>query len=233
MQFKTLQKDLDTVPWHVLEIFDDIEDRWFLWKHIYVSILDEHAPLRAMKKRRKQVPWITEEVREIMRVRNSLWKKARKTKDEQTWLEFRLARNYVTAEMRRCKRAYLEDVIKSTRKQPRRLWSELNRVMGRHTQSTVQHIQTDEGDLYDNQGIAMAFNEHFITQIQQMVDDTSASTNTSTGAYSSALSEPLNVPHFTFSPVNSSVVCNLLNCLDVRKAAGCDGIQMWLMPLAS
>ena len=124
-------------------------------------------------------------------------------------------------------------MIKSTRKQPRRLWSELNRVMGRHTQSTVQHIQTDEGDLYDSQGRAMAFNEHFITQIQQMVDDTSASTSTSTGAYSSALSEPLNVPHFTFSPVNSSVVCNLSNCLDVCKAAGCDGIQARALQLAA
>ena len=45
----------------------------------------------------------------------------------------------------------------------------------------------------------MAFNEHFITQIQLMVDNTSATTSTSTGAYSSALSEPLNVPHFMFS----------------------------------
>ena len=42
-----------------------------------------------------------------------------------------------------------------------------------------KNIQTDEGDLYDSQGIAMAFNEHFITQIQQMVDDTGASTSTS------------------------------------------------------
>ena len=68
---------------------------------------------------------------------------------------------------RRCKRAYLEDVIKLTRKQPRRLWSEPNRVMGRHTQSTVQHIQTDEGDLYDSQGIAMAFNEHFFIRFNR------------------------------------------------------------------
>ena len=121
------------------------------------------------------------------------------------------------------------NVIKSTRKPPRRLWSELNKVMGRHTQSTVQHIQTDEGDLYDSQGIAMAFNEHFITQIQQMVDDTSANT----GAYSSTLSEPLNVPHFMFFPVNSSVVCNLLNCFDVCKAAGCDGIWARALQLAA
>ena len=78
-----------------------------------------------------------------MRVRKSLWKKTRRTKDKQTWLESRLAKNYVTAEMRRCKRGYLKGVIKSTRTQPRRLWSELNRVMGRHTQSTVQHIATN------------------------------------------------------------------------------------------
>ena len=74
----------------------------------------------------------------------------------------------------------------------------------------------------------MAFNEHFITRIQQMVDDTSASTNTGTGAYSSALSEPFNVPHFTFSPVNSSVVCNLLNHLDVRKTAGCHARALYI-----
>ena len=54
------------------------------------------------------------------------------SKKNKRWLEFRLTRNYVTAEIRLCKRAYLEDMLKLTRKQPRRLWSELNRVVDRH-----------------------------------------------------------------------------------------------------
>ena len=59
---EALQRDLDRLPWHVLEIFDDIEDRWSLWKSLFNSTLDEHAPLQTFRKRRPQVPWITEEI---------------------------------------------------------------------------------------------------------------------------------------------------------------------------
>ena len=59
----------------------------------------------------KQVPWISEELREMMKIRNHLWKKAKKTKDEHVWIEFRRVRNFVTSEVRHCKREYLGGVI--------------------------------------------------------------------------------------------------------------------------
>jgi len=70
-----------------------------------------------------QVPWFTDEIRELVKERNHLWKKARRTKDENVWVEFRLVRNYVTAELRRSKRAYLEGVVWQYRRQPKKLWA--------------------------------------------------------------------------------------------------------------
>jgi len=137
-----LQKDLHWVPWHILDIFDDIEDRWNMWKLLFNSILDEHAPLRKSRKKKNQVPWFTDEVRELVKERNHLWKKARRTKDENVWVEFRMVRNYVTAELRRSKRAYFEGVVWQSRRQPKKLWTEMNK----NTRATCRNTSTTSTD---------------------------------------------------------------------------------------
>ena len=58
-----------------LETVNDIDDRWYHWKQLFIFILDEHVPLKTVKCRWKQVPWISEETREM--IRNYLWKKQR------------------------------------------------------------------------------------------------------------------------------------------------------------
>ena len=80
---EALRRDLDRVPWHILDIFDDIEDSWCGWKLLFDLVLDEHAPIKKSRKKRQHVPWITEEVRELFKIRDHLGKKARKTKDEE------------------------------------------------------------------------------------------------------------------------------------------------------
>ena len=66
------QRDLENVPWQVLETFDDIDDRWYHWKQLFISILDEHVPLKMVRCRRKQVSWISEEMREMMKIKKPL-----------------------------------------------------------------------------------------------------------------------------------------------------------------
>ena len=43
------QRDLENVPWQILETFDDIDDRWYHWKQLFISILDEHVPLKMVR----------------------------------------------------------------------------------------------------------------------------------------------------------------------------------------
>ena len=58
---EALRRDLDRVPWHILEIFDDIEDSWCGWKLLFDLVF---APIKKSRKKRQHVPWITEEVQD-------------------------------------------------------------------------------------------------------------------------------------------------------------------------
>ena len=85
-----------------------------------------------------QVSWISEEMREMMKIRNHLWKNAKQTKDEHVWIEFRRVRNFVTSEMRRCKREYH---IHQAKKHPRKLWLKVNKLLGRQVRPHIQLLK--------------------------------------------------------------------------------------------
>ena len=54
-KFKT---DLSKVDWPVIDMFDDVDKAWDNWKDKFISIVDNHAPLRTIRVRNKPVPWI-------------------------------------------------------------------------------------------------------------------------------------------------------------------------------
>ena len=43
---KKLVEDLNFVPWHVIECFDNINDIWDTWKLLFDDVVKNHAPLR-------------------------------------------------------------------------------------------------------------------------------------------------------------------------------------------
>ena len=55
----------------------------------------------------------------MIRVRNQQWKKAKRTKDEQTWIGNRMVRNYVTTQLRKSKQEYLEVLFVSLGNSPK------------------------------------------------------------------------------------------------------------------
>lgn len=228
---EALRRDLDRVPWHILDIFDDIEDSWCGWKLLFDLVLDEHAPIKKSRKKRQHVPWITEEVRELFKIRDHLGKKARKTKDEEVWIEYRMVRNYVTAELRRSKRAYLEGIALQSRRQPKRIWNELNKLMGQNVKTPISLLRTEQGDIADNSGIANALNNFFISRIEHMATGIDAQIS----GVSLTVHETTNdvMPKFEFMPADESTVLGLLSNLDVCKTTGCDNIQARALKLTA
>ena len=63
--------DLRTAPWHVLDIYDNVNDKWNYWKTLFLDILNKHAPLVKVRRRKgKNDDWIGAELRQLMRSRN-------------------------------------------------------------------------------------------------------------------------------------------------------------------
>ena len=138
-----------------------------------------------------------------------------------------MVRNYVTAELRRSKRAYFEGVVW----QPKKLWTEMNKILGRHVGTPVQLLRTEGGDLTDSRDIAEAINRFLINRIECMVADIDDGTSRPSSADSGKRN--VTVPKFALTPIDESTVIDLLRKLDVSKAMGCDSIQVRALKLAA
>jgi len=56
-----IRSSLASTPWYVMDIFDDIDDMWHFFKSCLFSVLDQYAPLKAVRSKRP-TPWMTPEL---------------------------------------------------------------------------------------------------------------------------------------------------------------------------
>ena len=62
-----LVSDLQDAPWHVMSIFDSIDEKWEYWKSLFISILNKHAPLVTVRTRNHSLPWVSAQIRNDLR----------------------------------------------------------------------------------------------------------------------------------------------------------------------
>ena len=58
-QHEEFKKHFAIALWHVGEIFDEIDDQVYFWNVLMNDILDEVAPVKKIKTRDKDVPYMT------------------------------------------------------------------------------------------------------------------------------------------------------------------------------
>ena len=54
-------RDMQMVPFHIMNLFEDMDNKLYTFEQLYLDILDEHAPIKQIHIRGKQVPYMTEE----------------------------------------------------------------------------------------------------------------------------------------------------------------------------
>lgn len=68
-----------------------------------MEVVEEHAPLVKVRRKRESVEWIDEDIDKLMRARNYYRTKDRKTKSLEDWNVFKDLRNEVRKKMRHTK----------------------------------------------------------------------------------------------------------------------------------
>ena len=96
-------KDIAEVPWFVCSVFDDPDDCYWAWMHIFNDICNNHAPYREIKIRRQSLPWITPQIRHLMNLRYKTLLRAKRLNNQHLWAEYRSLRNTVTNQVRTAK----------------------------------------------------------------------------------------------------------------------------------
>ena len=214
-----LIEDLRSAPWQVMDSMMDITDRWEFWKQLIWEIIDSHIPLKRARVRSKSLPWINHDIRALMRARSyyaTKARKARKSKEAEDWEQYRRIRNLVTHKIRKAKLQYFEGLSEQSKKNPRKAWKEVNRVLGSVCKRKINSVRADAGFLTDRQDIADEFARYFSLLVGGL-DDEGGSVDVAAG-----LSVCEN--EFKFDRVEEDVLA-LLRGLDPNKAVGTDGVS--------
>ena len=123
--------DLKRVSWQNVGCFDDPNLAWQAWKSDFNAILDHHAPIRHMRVRQSSVPWLTFDIKRVMKERDYHKKHAVKYGSHNHWVLYQSARNKVNSMMRTAKSDYFRrkiDASKAT--DPKAGWKLINSLTG-------------------------------------------------------------------------------------------------------
>ena len=89
--------DMQIVPFHIIDLFDELDDKLYAFEQLFLSVLNEHAPIRQTMIRGNQVPYMTEQWRRAIRYRNKLWKKFTRDRTDVNYDAYKSQRNTCTS----------------------------------------------------------------------------------------------------------------------------------------
>lgn len=76
------KRHLDTAPWHIIQLFDDVDNQVHAWNLIMNDVLNDLAPVKKMRVRDKDVPYMTSEWKSANRVKGKANAKYLKNKTQ-------------------------------------------------------------------------------------------------------------------------------------------------------
>ena len=213
-----LLSELECAPWHVLDIFTSIDDKWSCWMNLFLNIIDRHS--ESVYRRRVSNEWIDRDIHKLMRARNYFRRKHRRSRAQKDWDTYKLLCKEVRSRLRRAKSEYFSNLCQDVNNQPSKLWKHLNSTLGRKTYNPITSI-IDKGQIItDMEDILNRFASHFSHPVV-----TSHDINISLVAQT-----PFS---FHFSEISEDNVQEALNTLNEVKATGPDGISAKLLRMTS
>jgi hypothetical protein len=105
-----------------------MNEAWNKWKNKFLEICDEFAPLRRMRVKNRNNPWIDNEVLNKMYERDYIHKKAVASKNNDMWNQYKFLRNEVTSLVRQKKKEYFVTQLESS-KTSKEMWHVMSNIV--------------------------------------------------------------------------------------------------------
>lgn len=187
-QSNILYRNLSEAKLHEINM-EIITTDWTLLNYVDINkILDEFmtktkeivnkiSPLHIIKNKKKNLPWIDNELKNKMKNRDltyRLFKECNENDKDKYWIEYKQHRNEVSNLLKIKKKKYFENKIDEHRGNSKLMWKTLKELIkGSNRQFTVKEISFDFNNTQistsDTTELANNFNYYFINSIEDIV----------------------------------------------------------------
>ena len=223
------KNELTSLPWSLVDNLENANDRWELWKSMFMNVVDNHAPLKRKRLRNKKSPWMNANLKQLFLQRDKLKKLAVVSKNPADWKKFKDARNTCNNKIRQAKTDYYHQYFKTNSGNPKEIWKSINELMSCNAKSDeISHLTCNDRVISDSADLTECFNTHFAEiGLKLRSDEPDELNNCGFGDY---LKQADTV--FTLELTTPSAVFKLLSSLQEGKAMGLDEIPAKLLKCA-
>ena len=166
-----------------------------------------------------------QQLRKLMRTRNYYGTKAKKSRKPEDWEKYQAVRNEVTSMVRQAQMQLYKEIGENAGRNPRKLWRELDKLIGNGKKFGIDRLRTEEGVVVDQQGVADVFSDQFSSWVGTAGD-------CENGMIFHAGLPQLDCD-FKFKRIEEEEVLQLLRSLVIKKSTDVDGIGAGLLQLVA
>ena len=97
---------MQCVPFHIVHVFDDIDDVYWAYEYMLSEVVNSHAPMRRRTVRSRRPPFMNNRLRKAIYKKRMLRNRFKNTKSPGDWELYRVQRNHVNKIKRTSVRTY-------------------------------------------------------------------------------------------------------------------------------
>lgn len=218
IDYDAFYADLQTLPLYYITELDDINEKVAFLNDCLCYLLDTYLPLKTCKVRKHYSPWITENIKLLISLKDKALKKYKTHQTQANLDNYRTLRNFTTLSIKNEKKAYLN--FKLQHLNIKETWNELKRV-NIIAKKNIKHIPT-------NLQKPDEINNFFVNSIPNSMNNEKENLK---DFYSTHTKN--NLPNnFHFKRINDETTFEILNSIST-KASGVDEINIVLIKLCS
>ena len=231
MRFSTSDfvDELEGLPFDLIKDLGNTPDEmWHTWKTMFLDVLNKHAPTTSTKIRGNSHPYLTADVKLLMRGRGSLKTKANKTGSKYIKLAYQHMKNKVDYKIRELKVNYYTNKITENKGNIKGTWKVLKQLTGKAKKSiSIGKLTIDGEEISEKQEISNKLNQYFSSIGEKLSQDIETSTMSPV--------EAIKRTHtcFKLKQITPKQVYNLLVSLPNGKANSIDMIPNKMLKISA
>lgn len=207
-------QDLYAINWDYIYLLEDIDEIINNFNTNIINLFNVHAPTKTCRITKPPAPWLTENLKLMMKLRDKALTKYKKNRTNVNWNDYKSLRNLVNMSVKSEKRAYLQHVFRTDPKHFWRTLKYLNVVSSSNSQPS--NFLNESPDM---------FNNYFVTSIPPFIPNNRDFIN---NTYVNKSILPAGSELFQFREVAVEEVERILNRMK-SNATGVDGINLRML----
>ena len=222
--------EVKNISWWEIYSCENVEFAAQLFTNKINCILNRMAPMKNFQVRTKYAPWMSDNTKEKIKIRNAAQEKASGTGSSEDWKEYKAIRNSVNSILRKEKEIWQKEKLEKCSDDSGSTWKNLKNWLGWRSGGPPTKL-VENGEMFSKPAkLSNIMNNFFVNKVRNLRSNLPESPGDPLELASSLLSRKSS--SFTLRAVHPDEISKIISNMKSSKSCGNDNIDTYVIKLA-